>query len=526
MTKRVVRDGQVDFRGGMYDNENLTSFGTTYPPNSVAFLKNLRPHEDGTLITRRGSRFLGVPVANNYYYPPYSIGLTTTLYMFMRRQNTTTYDFVSYDTITDTIFSTQSQTIPTSFNSLYFASKYIYGGSTCAILGHRDWNFVYTIKATGGTITQVSPFPTGVLSLESYNQRLWALKSPGYGLSEILWSAPDDITSLGNASAGGGVASLRQYGYFSAIAHQSNALYAFHRDGIVRIRGYSQDDITIESMVSGSPGIGYKIIPTTPIGVCKTPYGIVFPTVSGLYILRQDESIADLSTGLSRNFRDKLFSHQMLSTRLGRIAYVPHSDELWIDLVNGDTIYVYSFKTKSWTSFTVATNPELAVSHFEFTDRGACVFVQNSSRGNVIEPIHLDEFDTSGTYLYDSWENNYVKDLLNPDYTGGTPYTAQLVTRPFTFGDPHSWKVLRFIHVRTDRLSAPVTAQLRSSQFTTSPVSLPTLTYAGDDRVTRYDAPWHEPFQSVQLVLQWNPTQMGRIISIELEAFDYGHFKR
>jgi len=102
-------------------------------------------------------------------------------------------------------------------------------------------------KWNGTTLSTNIANSVAVETIQVHNERLWGCGNSTYPDS-IFYSALNDGDTIGYGAGGGGQIIVRTFGdeVVIGLASINTSLLIFHRRGISRLTGYSQDDITVQ----------------------------------------------------------------------------------------------------------------------------------------------------------------------------------------------------------------------------------------------------------------------------------------
>ena len=300
---------------------------------------------------------------------------------------------------------------------------------------------------------------TSLLAL--YNLRLFGAGDSA-NPQRLYYSALNNGDTLGIVASSGGYADVRTFGQeeITGLMTLGGSLLVFHRNGISRFTGISQDDINIDSGTEGvSPSIGttapHTLVAVENVGYFLSDKGIYEVTETGVNLISQnlDTIIRALD---QTKFNRACAGHTKLS------------NEVWFYLPDVG-VYSWNYVLRCWS--------------------GPMTGIMSTSRPYALwetyddttgEPILLGGH-ADGYIRQHDIENVYIDDLVY-DGSGGTAFTYKVGFRRFVFGDAYADKAPRFIY-----------ASLIFSEAARPSIGWITSTDGGSQQVVTSDQPaWDE----------------------------------
>jgi hypothetical protein len=280
-------------------------------------------------------------------------------------------------------------------------------------------------KWDGTTLTTNIAGTIGARIVTVHNQRLWSCGC-GSNPTSIFYSALNNGDTLGNAGAGGGEIIVRTFGdeVVSAVASLNESLMIFHRQGISRLTGFGQDDITVDPA-----GVTSDVGLIAPHSIAEYNNIAFFVTERGLY-MASESSVQPVGTTQTPDPLLPLI-RQMSSADFDDIRATMNraTRELWVTMP-GFGCYVYHTLLNAWTGpwDTGWTNPETTALWEALDTDGLPVTLRGDASG------YVSLCDAPLTYL----------DNVDSDGTGGEAYTMTLQLHRMYAGDQSMFKALRW----------------------------------------------------------------------------------
>lgn len=277
------------------------------------------------------------------------------------------------------------------------------------------------LKWDGATLARSATTPD-VSYLWTYNQRLYGCVGDD---AILLVSGLNDGDDLGYTSGEGAQVPIRTFGESSIVGGVAlgAANLIFHRGGISRWVGVTQDDIAIQAGTLGvSPDVGTIV----PKSIVATETEVYFLSDRGFYAVN-GYGVRRISTNLDPNilevftYADNL--HAVHNKFYREIAfYLPDTG-----------YYVYNYQLQAWTGpWDVGyTDP---VTH--------CAFPANDAQD---VPIVL--VGTADGFVKQMDPSDIYVDNVLSDGTGGEAIQLICQFRRFFFGDPPSDKALQYLYL-------------------------------------------------------------------------------
>lgn len=409
MPKQLLVDRQESFIGGL----NTSADESRLREDEMRAAKNVRLNEFGGALKRLGSKRIhasaigsGNPIKGGFYWPFEEEILAVS--------NGTLYT-ASY--AIPTTFTSQTGALSTSA----FPSFAAFHDGTDEVVYIADGGLLN--KWDGTTLTVNMGGTPNVSQLAVHNLRLFGcgdIDNP----YRLYWSGLGDGDTLGDTANGGGFADIRTFGHspLVGILAVGESLLIFHRDGISRFTGWSQDDIDIDSGTRGVSNDVGSISPRSLVSVENTGFfmsdrGIYAVTEGGVepIAVKIEESIRQLS---QEDF-DEIFAVHNKAFR-----------EVWF-FFPGTGAYVFNYRIKQWTGpwDTVFSTVESLWSALD-TD-GNPIVLSGGTNGFV---RHMD---LTGVY----------KDDVLSDGSGGSDVVMVIQCHRMFFGYQIIDKSMRYIFV-------------------------------------------------------------------------------
>lgn len=275
-----------------------------------------------------------------------------------------------------------------------------------------------------------------------YNQRLWGWASAA-ALNSIFYSAVQNGDTLGNTGSSGGQIIVRTFGASTIVrcVVVGSSLMIFHQQGISRLTGFGQSDITV-SPQAVSPDVG--ALNTFAVAVYDNIAWVA--TRRGLYRVTEG-SVTPVSTP---DRPDPTIAAIAASTLSGSTVVFFNSvtNEVWVDIPNTG-VYIYHTILGAWSGpFTASVGPYASGE----VPQWAAVPDANF-QFQVVTGGQTDGFP----YVCD--DPNYYKDAVAAAGTGGSAYTGTLQPHRVYGGSrsvAKSWRWANVVATLTTGGVAPV----------------------------------------------------------------------
>lgn len=405
---KLTRAGLTDFSGGIRTVGAIRDLGE----NEVLDATNFLVTPSGGLVKRYGSQKvmslpLGAAVISAAEWSP---SFAAVSWLVVQANNghvyTTRSDDISY---------------PATFSDLGAVVSSTHAG----IVGFRDGVDEVVYVADGGPLNKwdASSFIANLAGTPSvtqivvYNRRLF-----GFIGDTLYWSDLDNGDTLGVVASGGGSARIRTFGGgpIVGLAVVGTTLFIWHNNGVSRFRGWSQDDIDIDSGTSAV---------NNPVGL-KDWRGVA--VLNGYaYWVSPDGHVYRLSeTGDVEEVGKKIST----AGTIGGVVAVANKEEreIWLRGISPNApVYILNLDSGAWTT---ALYPALN------DDWQTLVWIQVRSpdgQGTMLAG------STTG-FLYDLRFTSLAFDAAAVDGSSGVPYTSTLQSHSFDFSDASKVKALRF----------------------------------------------------------------------------------
>lgn len=430
-SRRLLRSVQPSFEGGL----NTSADESQLQPNEVRRAQNARLTEFGGVTKCKGSQRVSAA----------AIGSGNPVRGGLSWDNAGT---VSQLAVSNGLLHTGTHAIPMTWTAQV-------GGLSSAVqvglAAFRDGTGNVAYLADGGPLNKwdgttltvnIASTPNATV-LAVYNQRLFGIT----GSDETLyWSALNNGDSLGIAASGGGSAVVRTFGKstLTGLLPLGSSLMLFHKGGISRFTGWTQDDISIATGTLGVSSDVGTIAPGSIVAVENVGY---FLSDRGVYELTEGgvNPISGKIESVIQGLDHSLFS---------RVVAAHHKayKEVWFYLPDTG-VYIWNYRLRQWTG------PRTGL----FTDQTPYSMwpaVDSSSK-----PILLAGFGDGFVRQID------VSGKFRDDYTSagasGSAFTMVVKCHRMFAGTPTREKAWRWIHA-TANLRGSTTAAL---QYTTATAS-------------------------------------------------------
>lgn len=412
MSRRVLRDVQADFRGGL----NLAADPFQLAPNEVRRAAETVLNEFGGITKRLGSRRLNDS--------PVHASALKSGFAWLKGDGT--------------------QEVLLATNSLLYTTTYAFPATYVAEVGALDTTNPVWMKAfrngsgecvfladggalnswDGTTLTTNIAGSASTRVLETYNQRLYGITGND---QTIYWSAINNGDSLGNAGAGGGSAVVRTFGdqNLTGLAAFRSSLLLFHVSGISRFTGLTQDDIAI---AAGAQGVTTEVGTIFPRSIVVTPDAVLFLTDRGFYAATEG-GIQPVSTKLDPLIRTIDFSVDKY--RIIGAHQRSTEEALWY--IPGFGVMRLNLRVGGWTGPCAGglTDPETTLMFDALDNDKKPIVLAGDDDG------YLKLLDAAGVY----------RDNAAAAGTGGTAYTMNVQIRRQFFGDPAAYKSFKWVYL-------------------------------------------------------------------------------
>lgn len=267
-------------------------------------------------------------------------------------------------------------------------------------------------RCTGTTLTTNIASTPSVNVVEVHNERLWGCGDSTYPDS-IWYSALNNGDSLGIGASSGGQIIVRTFGKQDVIGLKSvgTSLMIFHRQGVSRLTGYGQDDISVAPAgITGDVGCiaPFSIVRVDNVAYFVSERGLYQATEQGVTPVNDPQTPDPLSIILP----------QMSATNIANIRAVLNrgTREVMIQ-VPGYGVFLYHTILRAWCGPWADgyQSPETNCL-FEATNASNYPIVL---RGDALG--FISECDRPNVYL----------DNVVSDGTGGTTYASAIQCRRF-----------------------------------------------------------------------------------------------
>ena len=440
----VVQDRNTRFDGGL----NISADPSQLAPNQVRRAENCRLTVFGGIIKRFGSRKLHATALQRASVVRAGFawikddGTQQLLAVAAGKLHTATYSSsVTWVTVSSTVTMTTSA-YPSfvSFRDASTAVVYIADGGKL-------------MKWDGTNLTRSTSSPN-VTTIWLYNQRLYGVAGNDVIL---LVSGINNGDDLGDASLDGAQFPIITFGESSLVGGVALGVMnlLFHKNGISKFVGVTQDDIAIRA---GTLGLSPDVGTIQPKSVLATETEAYFLSDRGFYAANA-YGVRRISTTLDPDILS-LFTN---SNNLCVVHNRAYREVAWYLPDVG--FYVYNYQAQAWVG--PWNNGYVSpVTH--------CAWQAVDTA--TTKPIVLVG-DSTGYVKQMDYPNTY-KDNVATNGSGGTAVTMTAQLRRLFFGNPASTKALRFLYALTNLGGATNTAVAWSTQTYSGQTNLP-LTSAG-----------------------------------------------
>ncbi len=446
MGREVVLDAQPSFGGGL----NVTADPSQLQPNQVRDATNARLSEFGGAGKRLGTvRLTTAPlgsgeaiqngvswyrvsaseimvVQNGYLYTS-SFAPPSVLFSF---STSTSLELLTEDGLT--LFSESTVT------------PFVSEGNGLSTTNTPDFaSFLYTAPADtecmyiadggplnrwDGTTLELNLASTpNIAQITVYNQRLFGVT----GIDQsVYYSELNDGDTLGVGASGGGEAIIRTFGdqNTTGLAVSGSSLLIFHRSGISRWTGFTQDDIAI---AAGATGITGEVGTTNAFSIVEVSGQVYFLGQNGFYRVSESSAPESISTPIDSIIRD--WDGDTIEGVRG--VHVRNYQEIrwWVPDYG---VLVYNYRLNAWSGpWTAGYLSPATTCHFESEDNeGRFLILRGDAEGWVTL------CDAGGAYL----------DNLTVTYTVGEEFVMRVQPHRFFAGDAMSEKSYRWGYLLMD----------------------------------------------------------------------------
>ncbi len=407
MTLPEVRDRQEGFSGGL----NTSSDDTALRNNECRVAKNVRLSTRGAAEKRGGTQQVSATpiVADTKILGGFSWKRTTSvqeLAICNGKLWTGTLGIPMTWTDRGGSFSTTINPTFAAFKGPSAEGVYIADGG---LLNFWD----------GATLTENIAGTPATEAITAWGPRLFAVSG-----DTLYWSgttAGVNGHTLGNASAGGGLAIVRTYGGQELIMPfpLKSSLLLFHRQAISRFTGATQQDIDIDAGTQGISGDVGTVAKRSIIGVENAAY---FLTDRGVFAATETD-VTPISSPLEKTLTGLNKSEWAQVDAVHARAF----NEIRWSLPNLGT-FVYNYRTQGWSG--PWDNAYCA--------NGAAMWDTNDSEGRPVVLLG----HCSGHVLWADREGLW-RDRVTSASEGGSTYEYQVKCRRFFGGDFTAFKAWR-----------------------------------------------------------------------------------
>lgn len=474
-----VRDGQSDFTGGVRSNGSLFD-GID---SEVTELINWRIDLSGSLVVRPGSQVIHNALSD----------LASEVYQWKPTSDDTvlliaTVDGHLYYTTVDPEESGYPLTLADAGDVQSAQFMVGFRDATQEVVYFRSGPSLLLKKFDGSGVTTVGA-GTNLGRMVVYNRRLFSFVG-----STLYWSDLDNGDTLGDETQGGGRALIRTFGGgdIVGLAVLGSTLFVFHRTSVSRFRGWTIDDIDIESGLS---------VVSNPVGLANSWAVAAFGGY--LYFVGHDAQVYRMTEEgsvevISNQVRDDIGDELQLS------AFVianPNDREIWVAPSGSTTTWIYNVDRGAWYKFAFAHGSWIWMTEIAARDHdnSPAILGVSSEDGNIYDLRYLAA----------------PRDAVCADGLSGVNLTADFQSRHFTFSDPSLVKSLRFLYLAIDGVSTGVSVFVIDENDNSA--SLGTIEPTG--AVDRFQA-WGK-FKAPRVRLTYSGGGFPVLSDVYLDAFVY-----
>lgn len=409
-------DGQSSFAGGLNTNADESQLA----PNELRQASNARLTEFGGVSKRLGTQRLhSSALSANPIRGGFGWVRPSAVQQLVACNGTVYYGTYGIPmTWTSTTGAISSTAFPT------FTGFYDGGANVCYIADGgalNKWDGTNFTANIGGT--------PNVKYIATYNLRLFGAGDSA-NPETLYFSGLSNGDTLNDTGNGGGAAIVRTFANqdITGLMPIGSSLMIFHRTGISRFTGWSQDDISINT---GTQGVAADVGTIAPRSLVSVENVGFFLSDRGFYQVTE-YGVEPISTKIE----DVI--HQLDQTVFDRVCsgHNKAKREVWFYLPDIG-VYCYNYRLQAWSGpFTGIFTSSPTYSMWQTSDDTASPILLFGGNDGFIRRA-----DASAKY----------KDDYLSDSTGGTSFTliAQC-HRLFIGGDDVDENSLRYIYVNTN----------------------------------------------------------------------------
>lgn len=233
-------------------------------------------------------------------------------------------------------YQTTSITSPQLNNSTIDSISYNDKNSDATILGN---NVLYT---TGGVIENIAPPASNILTL--FDTRLWLVDAEDPNLlwfsKQVIEATPVEMSDLFTLFIAPTIGAQGSTGDTTALAPMDDKLIIFKKEAIYYINGTGPDNTGANNNYSQPIFITSTVGCTNPRSIVMMPYGLMFQSDKGIWLLGRDLSTKYLGAEVE-DFNEFLVTSAQA---------IPGTNQVRFALDNGITL-MYDYFVGQWGEF-------------------------------------------------------------------------------------------------------------------------------------------------------------------------------
>lgn len=396
-SRSPVQDRQAGFGGGL----NTVSDPAALTQSQAVLLQNFSLTSFGAARKRCGTRYLhsaaltATPCSGYWWAAKAGTYMGLTDHTVVKQSG---FSFVDTSApFSDPVTELRAFTAATVTTEVLYATD----GTTFARYDGTSWTTV--------VITHVPSY------LVVFNQRLWAwdMNTTNSLYYSDLSTATSTIggDSLGTAASNGGVINVLTFGQSNIIACAvvGSSLMIFQANGISRLTGFGQSDITVDPQPVST---AFTVLPNRN-AVCQADSVAYFMSYEGLCVCTE-AGVVPVATPTSPDPTGPI----ALTALTAILTYSPVTREVYCAFPNQGT-YIYNTILQAWSG--PYTGPFASVSLDMMITVGAGTVNPVLLLSDSLKPGVL-EFDPTGTAF-----SGTFKDYVANNGSGGSNYTGEII---------------------------------------------------------------------------------------------------